>query len=58
MIDLVAISNDPSGELFKKLTWQTNYRSRLRCAKISKETEFLDILPSSCSIYGFQKNCK
>jgi nucleoside-diphosphate-sugar epimerase len=56
VIDLVAISNDPSGELFKKLTWQTNYESRLRCAKISKKNGISRyLLPSSCSIYGFQK---
>ncbi len=54
VIDLVAISNDPSGELFQDATMQINRDSRIRTAKMAKEagaTRY--ILPSSCSIYGF-----
>ncbi|HHG74897.1 MAG TPA: NAD-dependent epimerase/dehydratase family protein [Persephonella sp.] len=56
VIDLVAVSNDPSGELFNKATWQINYRSRVRTAYLSKKYGIKRyILPSSCSIYGFQE---
>jgi nucleoside-diphosphate-sugar epimerase len=55
VIDLVAVSNDPSGELFSEATWQINHQSRARTAKLAKETGVARyILPSSCSIYGFQ----
>ena len=57
VIDLVAISNDPSGELFNKATWQINYKSRVRTANIAKKKGVKRyILPSSCSIYGFQED--
>lgn len=55
VIDLVAISNDPSGELFQQATWDINYAARARAARLAKEagcTRY--ILPSSCSIYGAQ----
>jgi nucleoside-diphosphate-sugar epimerase len=56
VIDLVAISNDPSGELFNEATWQINYESRVRTANIAKKKGVKRyILPSSCSIYGFQE---
>ena len=32
VIDLVAISNDPSGELFQEATYQINHESRVHCA--------------------------
>ena len=35
VIDLVALSNDPSGSNFPELTWQINYQSRLRTASIN-----------------------
>ena len=55
VIDLVAISNDPSGELFLDATYQINHRSRVRCAELAKAAGARRyILPSSCSIYGFQ----
>ena len=55
VIDLVAISNDPSGELFEEATWQTNHVSRVRTATMAKNAGVKRyILPSSCSIYGFQ----
>jgi nucleoside-diphosphate-sugar epimerase len=55
VIDLVAISNDPSGELFQDATWQINHESRVQCARLAKAAGVKRyLLPSSCSIYGFQ----
>src|SRR5919106_920126 len=55
VIDLVAISNDPSGELFQEATYQINHESRVHCATLAKAASVKRyILPSSCSIYGFQ----
>lgn len=57
VIDLVAISNDPSGEKFNEATWQINHSARVRTANLSKEKGVKRyILPSSCSIYGFQED--
>ena len=54
VLDLVAISNDPSSELFKEPTWQINWKSRVRTATMAKEASVTRyILPSSCSIYGY-----
>ena len=59
VIDLVAISNDPSGELFQEATLQINRDSRIRTARLAKEAGVKRyVLPSSCSIYGFQENGK
>jgi nucleoside-diphosphate-sugar epimerase len=55
VVDLVAISNDPSGELFQNATYQINHASRVRCAELARAAGVKRyILPSSCSIYGFQ----
>ncbi len=55
VIDLVAISNDPSGELFQQATWEINRDARVRCAALARDAGASRyILPSSCSIYGFQ----
>ena len=55
VVDLVAISNDPSGELFQDATYQINHESRVHCAKLAKAAGAKRyVLPSSCSIYGFQ----
>lgn len=55
VIDLVAISNDPSGEEFQSATWAINHEARVRCARLAKEAGASRyILPSSCSIYGSQ----
>lgn len=55
VIDLVAISNDPSGELFEKSTYDINHAARVECARLAKAAGVKRyILPSSCSIYGFQ----
>lgn len=55
VIDLAAISNDPSGELFQEATLQINHRARARCAHLARAAGVTRyILPSSCSLYGFQ----
>ena len=57
VIDLAAISNDPSGELFQEATYGINRDSRVRAARLAREAGARRyILPSSCSIYGFQGN--
>lgn len=54
VIDLAAISNDPSGELFQEATYQINESARVRVASMAKASGVKRyILPSSCSIYGF-----
>ena len=54
VIDLAAISNDPSGEYFKKETYDINHHARANCARLAKKNKVKRyILPSSCSIYGF-----
>ena len=55
VIDLVAISNDPAGDVFKEATYAINHDSRARTASLAKQYGVQRyILPSSCSIYGFQ----
>src|SRR5215467_12148778 len=55
VIDLVAISNDPSGEQFQKETFAINRDARVATARLAKAAGAKRyILPSSCSIYGFQ----
>ncbi|WP_207459339.1 SDR family oxidoreductase [Azospirillum sp. SYSU D00513] len=57
VIDLAAISNDPSGEQFQSVTWAVNHRARVRCAELAKAAGVKRyVLPSSCSIYGFLPN--
>jgi nucleoside-diphosphate-sugar epimerase len=56
VIDLVALSNDPSGEEFQEQTYAINHRSRVNTAQLAKKIGVKRyILPSSCSIYGFQE---
>ncbi|QJA05889.1 SDR family oxidoreductase [Thermosulfurimonas marina] len=55
VIDLAALSNDPSGELDPVKTWSINYLGRFRVATLAKLMGVKRyILPSSCSVYGFQ----
>jgi nucleoside-diphosphate-sugar epimerase len=57
VMDLAAISNDPSGELDKQKTLDINYLGRTRIAHLAKLSGVKRyILASSCSIYGFQDN--
>jgi len=54
VIDLAALSNDPSGELNPAKTYDINYLGRLHVAKLSKEHGVSRyILASTCSVYGF-----
>ena len=56
VIDLAAISNDQSGELFQEATLEINHRSRVRTARLARQAGARRyILPSSCSVYGFQQ---
>jgi nucleoside-diphosphate-sugar epimerase len=56
VIDLAALSNDPSGELFQNSTLSINHKARVAVANLAKECGVKQyILPSSCSIYGFQE---
>ncbi len=55
VIDLAALSNDPSGEIEPIRTWAINHLGRFRVASLAKATGVRRyILPSSCSVYGFQ----
>jgi len=55
VMDLAALSNDPSGELDPSKTMEINYRGRVRVANLSKKYGVERyILASSCSVYGFQ----
>ncbi|HHG74675.1 MAG TPA: SDR family oxidoreductase [Persephonella sp.] len=55
VIDLAALSNDPAGELDPVKTWSINYLGRFRVATFTKLMGVKRyILPSSCSVYGFQ----
>ncbi len=56
VMDLAAISNDPSGERFQEATWGINRDARIRTARIARRSGVKRyILPSSCSVYGFQE---
>jgi nucleoside-diphosphate-sugar epimerase len=53
IIYLAAISNDPMGKEFKKVTHQINFKECLRLAKSAKALGVKKfIFASSCSIYG------
>lgn len=56
IVDLAALSNDPSGNLEPMKTWDINYLGRVRIARLAKKlgaTRY--IVASSCSIYGFRE---
>ena len=54
VIDLAALSNDPSGDLNPTKTYDINYRGRIRVAKLAKKYGVSRyILASTCSVYGF-----
>jgi len=55
VMDLAALSNDPSGELDPKKTMEINFKGRARVARLCKQNGVKRyILASSCSIYGFR----
>ena len=54
VVDLAALSNDPSGELNAVNTISINHLGRFRVASLAKSFGVGKyLLPSSCSIYGF-----
>jgi nucleoside-diphosphate-sugar epimerase len=56
VVDMAALSNDPSGELDPWKTFEINYLGRSRVARLAKEAGIKRyLLISSCSIYGFQE---
>jgi nucleoside-diphosphate-sugar epimerase len=57
VMDLAALSNDPSGELDPDRTLEINHRGRVRIASLARERGASRyILASSCSIYGFHQD--
>lgn len=55
VVDMAALSNDPTGELDRRKTMDINYLGRSRVARLAKEAGVARyLLVSSCSIYGFQ----
>ncbi|SMD30776.1 NAD-dependent epimerase/dehydratase family protein [Picrophilus oshimae] len=55
VIDLAALSNDPSGDLDKTATWDINYIGRVRIARLAKKLGAKRyVVASSCSVYGFR----
>ena len=56
ILDLAALSNDPSGELDPGKTLGINHQARARTAKLAKKHGVSRyILASSCSVYGFRE---
>ena len=54
VVHLAAISNDPMGQKFEKITEEINYLSSINLAKEAKSRGVSSfIFASSCSIYGF-----
>jgi len=55
VVDLAALSNDPSGELNPAKTYDINYLGRVRVARLSREYGVERyVFASTCSVYGFQ----
>jgi len=53
VIYLAAISNDPMGKEFEKLTHEINHKACVEIAKLAKEKGVKNfVLASSCSVYG------
>lgn len=56
VIDLAALSNDPSGALNPFMTWDINYLGRVRIARLAKKHGTkIYVVASSCSVYGFRE---
>ena len=54
IIYLAAISNDPMGNEFEKVTKDVNYSSAVKIAEIAKKEGVRSyVFASSCSVYGF-----
>ena len=54
VIHLAAISNDPMGNKFEKVTNDINLEASINIAKLSKKAGVKNfVFASSCSVYGF-----
>lgn len=54
VVHLAAISNDPMGKTFEKVTDEVNCQSSIRLAKLAKQAGVKSyVFASSCSVYGF-----
>ncbi len=54
IVHLAAISNDPMGHKFEKVTEEINYRATIALAKLARAAGVgTFVLASSCSVYGF-----
>lgn len=54
VVHLAAISNDPMGNTFEKVTHDINYESSARLARLAREAGVKRfVFASSCSMYGF-----
>ena len=54
VVHLAAISNDPMGNQFEKVTEDINYNASMQIAKGAKERGVKTfVFASSCSMYGF-----
>ena len=57
VLDLAALSNDPSGDLHPDLTWSINSAGRRGLASVAKEAGVPRyVMSSTCSIYGAAEN--
>jgi nucleoside-diphosphate-sugar epimerase len=55
VVNLAAISNDPSSDLKPELTWDINYKANELIAKLVRSTGKRVVYASSCSVYGFSE---
>lgn len=54
--DVSGISNDPSGELNSKFTWEINYKGRIKFARAAKKAGIKHyIFNSTCAVYGHNR---
>ena len=57
VLDLAALSNDPTGEIDPQKTLDINFLGRVRVALLAKRAGVKRyVLASSCSVYGFQND--
>jgi len=53
VIDMASIPNDPTGELIPDLTWEINFKARVRTANLARKHGIERyVLVSSASVYG------
>jgi len=53
IVHMAELSNDPTGELAPKITYEINHKGSVRLAKLAKEAEVNRfVYMSSCSVYG------